>query len=144
MTDQSVTINLKNEYGEHTIISNDPLHNINDFVDSLIRPLLLSMGYQPDNVNAVLDTQFYSLDDEIAYSVGDEFVSMDSDYRINKTVYELRCDNNLAGLYNLRTGMSYKNIINVVSETEITQDEFDEIIGVSSEIFYKIERCFDK
>lgn len=48
-------ITLVNEYGTYSISTNAPAEHVDEFTETLIRPLMLAMGYHPDTVDEVFD-----------------------------------------------------------------------------------------
>jgi len=50
----AVRLTLENQYGVYSVASRDSVEHINDFVDTLIVPLLLSAGYHKDTIDEAL------------------------------------------------------------------------------------------
>ena len=54
---EETTITVTNTYGTYSVSVNDSDLGIESFIDLLVRPVLLAVGYNPSNVNDSLGEQ---------------------------------------------------------------------------------------
>ena len=45
------SIEFENEFGRYTIIIEEDIEKLQDVMQELVKPVLLAVGYQPENIN---------------------------------------------------------------------------------------------
>ena len=159
---QVTSIVLMNQFGQYSITSYDDVDNITDFKDLILEPLLLAMGYHPNNVNELFgenepevtiasqwelspnpdydivtfnDPQTETYIGDYSISVGSRFVHTSS-----AEIYTIvLMGHNIVGLYPAGSQEPYDGLKIIGDIHNITEEEFSDLVSGNEQFFEQLD-----